>query len=169
MSNVSIIIDEQSKYTIDLKNEYDADDFIANFEKHISKVKKLRTSSEQGEKSIKTKVENQVDAFSNANELFKKLTGMVEALGSDIYQEDHSTMRSFKFNRPIRIKGFVWLQPRGEALVVYLRKGNYGNVDTDRKIIQKTTFGGYPMLYIKHPNEIDYAFNIIKKIYQLPK
>lgn len=169
MINVSIIIDEQSKYTIDLKNEYDADDFIATFEKYISKVKKLRTSSEQGGKSTKTKVENQVDAFSNANELFTKLTGMVEALGSDIYREDHSTMRSFKFNRPVRIKGFVWLQPRGEALIVYLRKGNYGNVDMDKKIIQKTTFGGYPMLYIKHPNEIDYAFNIIKKIYQLTK
>jgi hypothetical protein len=77
-------------------------------------------------------------------------------------------MRSFKFNRPLRAKGFAWLAPKGKSLVVYLRKGDHSSVDPENKIIQKSTFGGFPMIYIRKFEEVEYVFNIIRKIHRTP-
>jgi len=168
MITISITLDEHSKYSIELKEEYKSEDFIATFEGHINKVKNLLSTVGSNGLGNTGDTRTQKDAFSNANDLFKKLSFMIETLGKDIYKEDHATMRSFKFNRAYRRKGFAWLAPKGQSLVVYLRKGDHSSVDKENKIVQKSTFGGFPMLYIKKADEVDYAFNIIKKIYQSP-
>ena len=168
MTIISINIDEQTKYSIELKDQYNPKDFIKTFEGHISKVKNLLSMPSSGERPTNEGADSRQKSLFESNDLFEKLNQMIESLGNDIYKEDHTTMRSFKFNRPYRRKGFAWLAPKGQSLVVYLRKGDHSSVDKKKKIIQKKTFGGFPMLYIRTPDEVDYAFNIIKKIYQSP-
>jgi hypothetical protein len=168
MNTISITIDENLKYSIELKEEYKAEEFIATFEGHINKVKNLLSSFGSSGNATSGRAEIQQGVPFKENELFKKLSALIETLGKDIYKEDHSTMRSYKFNRAYRRKGFAWLAPKGQSLVVYLRKGNHSSVDRENRIVQKSTFGGFPMLYIKNLDEVDYTFNIIKKIYQSP-
>jgi len=137
MEKISIIIDEQLKYTIDLKNEFYSDEFISTFGEHISKVKKLLTLIEpKGEKQGSIPVSSNKVEFPNANELFKLLNAKIESLGKDLAKKDNKTMRTFNFERPLnsRSKGLVWLQPVGQSLVVYLRKGNYTNDDAENRI-----------------------------------
>jgi hypothetical protein len=168
MEQISIIIDEQLKYTIDLKNEFKPDEFISIFEEHISKVKKLLNLIEpQGEKKEPLSASSDKAEVPNANELFRLLNAKVESLGKDLSKRDKKTTRTFNFERPInsRSKGLVWLQPIGQSLVVYLRKGDHRKEDKDNRIVYKKTWGSYPMLKLSRLEDVDYAFNIIKKIY----
>lgn len=167
MITISITIDEHSKYSIDLKNEYEPEDFISTFDRHINKLKNLLSMSRNGEQKAADSYDR--DKIFNSNKFFRELNVKVAGLGNNIYKKDHKTMRSFKFDSKINgTDGFVWLAPRGKSLVVYLRKGDHKSVDIENKIIQTGTFGNYPMLIIKDQKDIDYIFNIIKKIYKTP-
>jgi hypothetical protein len=167
MITVSITIDEHSKYSIELKDEYKPEDFIKIFERHINKIRNLLYVSSTGERKTEREYGEDRDKVFNSNKLFRELNLKVESLGKDIYKIDHKTMRSFKFNRKIDgTDGLVWLAPRGKSLVVYFRKGDHKSVDRDNKIVRTGTFGNYPMMVIRDPKDIDYAFTIIKKIYQ---
>lgn len=171
MEQISIIIDEQLKYTIDLKNEFKPDEFISTFEEHIAKVKKLLTLIEPPGKGKEPPSTNgKKEEFPNANELFRRLNAKIESLGKDLSKKDGKTMRTFNFTRPInsRAKGLTWLQPIGQSLIVYLRKGDYKTEDKESKIEYSGTFGGFPMLKLSTPEDVDYAFGIIKKIYANP-
>jgi len=168
MATVTIIVDKFSKYSIDLKEEYSPDEFISTIEGHIRKVKNLISIPSIIGSKINKGSMDETDELFNSNKFFRQLNLKVEALGKDIYKRDSKTMRAFKFNRKIdRTDGLVWLAPRGNSLYVYFRKGDYKSVDRDNKIIRTGTFGNYPMMVIKEDKDIDYAFTIIKKIYQL--
>ena len=150
------------------KDEFLPDEFISTFEEHISKVKKLLTLIEsKGDKRKTVSASDSAVEFAGANELFRLLNAKIESLGKDLVKKDHKTMRTFNFERPInsRSKGLAWLQPVGQLLIVYLRKGNYEAIDRQNKIEYKQTFGGYPMLKLSEPGDVDYAFEIIKEIY----
>lgn len=162
MPSVSITIDEKSSYTINLEDTYRSEDFIETFEKQIKIVRKISGLPEPA----KTETDDVKDQFPDANESFKKLSSMIETLGNDIRKEDGATMRSYKLNRPLRSKILVMLSPKGQSLVVYLRKGNHSSLDPENRINEKPGFGGYPMIYIRKPDEVDYVFDIIQKIYQ---
>ena len=60
------------------------------------------------------------------------------------------------------------LSPKGPSLEILLKKGDHSSVDTENKIAHKVGFGGYPKLYIKKLDEVDYVYDIIKKIYVTP-
>ena len=164
MASISIIINKESSHTINLDDVYTPEKFIETFEKYIKIVRTICGIPEP----VKDEVNEKQDKFTNANELFKNLSSMIETLGDDVKKDDHDTMRSFKFDRHLRSKVIAMLSPKGQSLVVYLRKGDHSSVDPDKEIVYENTYGGYPMLYIKKLDEVDYVFDIIKKIYVTP-
>ena len=164
MASISITINKELRITINLEDDYTPEKFIETFEGYIKQVRTVSGIPEP----VKDEVNANQDKFTDANELFKKLSSLIEKLGKDIRKVDNKTMRSFKFDRPLRSKVIAMLSPKGQPLVVYLRKGDHSSVDPDKKIVYENTFGGYPMLYIRKIGEVDYVFDIIKKIYVTP-
>lgn len=159
MNKVSIIVDEHSKYTIELKEEYNAEEFISTLEGHLAKVKKLFSLEPDTSKFY-------------PNDLFKKLSTLIEGLGKDISKKDRTTMRTFtSIKKSINKKrGLVWLKPVGNSLIIHLRSGDHSDVDIEGKIVYsklgKSTFGNYPTMKINKLDDIEYAYNIIKNIYE---
>ena len=174
MAEISIKIDEDSKYTIDLKQEYSAKEFISTLEGHLSKIKNFFNHHNVDLKNKDTKkfAEGSAPSFFNENILFNQLSKLVEELGNDITKADKSSMRCYySISRRInKRRGLVWIQPVGNSLVIYLRKGNFNDVDVDSRIIysklNKRTFGDYPIMRINEEYDVEYAFKIIKKIYE---
>lgn len=171
MNKVSIVIDEHSKYTIELKEEYNAEEFIATLEGHLAKVKKL--FSLEPDTSQKNRVEKSGGhTLFYPNDLFKKLSTLIEGLGNDISKKDKTTMRTFtSIKKSINKKrGLVWLKPVGNSLIIHLRSGDHSDVDIEGKIVYsklgKSTFGNYPTMKINKLDDIEYAYNIIKNIYE---
>lgn len=168
---MSIKIDENSKYTVKLKEEYEVEEFISTFEEHLIKVKKLFSLEPNISKKNKAE-KNAENASFYPNDLFKKLSPLIEGLGSDVSKKDKTTMRTFtSIQKSINKKrGLVWLKPVGNSLIIHLRPGDHSNVDIERKIVYsrpgKTTFGNYPTMKINKLNDIEYAYNIIKHIYE---
>ena len=171
MQKLSVILDKHSKYLIELKEEYDLREFMTVFEGHISKIKNLASLSHDLHARKTNKGKARDGAF-HGNELFEQLDVMIEDLGDDIIKKDKDTMRTYssiiKSNNKRR--GLAWLQPVGNSLTIYLRKGNHSDVDKKEKIIYsapgKSTFGDYPMIKISDPTEVGYVFDIIKNIYE---
>jgi len=160
MAQIKIEIDEMLTYTIELNDVYSVKNFILIFDEHLSKLKKLIGAEE---KNVTTKF--------HKNKMFNKLDLFVEKLGNDIVKKDGSTMRSFRSVMKVtgKAKGLVWLKPAGSSLVIYLRKGNYENIDPRDIIIYSTskskTFGDYPMIKTNDPSDIAYIGKIIRNIY----
>jgi hypothetical protein len=171
MQKLSVTLDKHSKYLIELKEEYDLREFMTVFEGHISKIKKLASLNHDLPERKTNKGKARDRAF-HANELFEQLDVMIEKLGDDIIKTDGNTMRTYssiiKSNNKRR--GLAWLQPSGNSLIIYLRKGDHSDVDKKEQIIYptlgKSTFGNYPMIKISDPTEVGYIFDIIKSIYE---
>lgn len=171
MNKVSIIIDEHSKYAIELKEEYNAEEFILTLEGHLAKVKKL-FSLEPGT-SPKNRIEkNREHTLFYPNDLFKKLSILIEGLGNDISKYDKTSMRTFKsiMKSTNKKRGLAWLRPVGNSLIIHLRSGDHSDVDIEGRIVyskpRKSTFGNYPTMKINKFDDIEYAYNIIKNIYE---
>ncbi len=171
MNQVSIKIDENSKYTVELKEEYEAEEFISTIEGHLAKVRKLFSLEPNISQKDKTEKSGGHASF-YPNDLFKKLNALIEGLGSDVSKKDKTTMRTFTSTQKSinKKRGLVWLKPVGNSLVIHLRSGDHSNVDIERKIVYskpgKTTFGNYPTMKINKLDDIEYAYNIIKHIYE---
>ena len=171
MNKVSIIIDEHSKYTIELKEEYDAEEFISTLEGHLAKVQKLFSLDPDTSKKNRTE-KSEGHASFYPNDLFKKLSPLIEGLGNDISKMDKTTMRTFRsIQKSINKKrGLVWLKPVGNSLIIHLRSGDHSDVDIEGRIVYtkpgKSTFGKYPTMKINKLDDIEYAYNIIKNIYE---
>lgn len=160
MSQVKVRIDEMSNYTIEFKEEYSVDDFILVIEGHMSKLKRLIHIEK---KHITTEF--------NKNDLFNDLSPFIEDLGDDVIIRDKSTMRAFRSIDKSTNKemGLAWLQPSGNSLIIYLRKGDYESIDHKRMIVysreKSKTYGEYPMIKTNKSTDINYVFDIIKNIY----
>jgi hypothetical protein len=63
MNTVSITIDEHLKYSIDLKSEYEPNEFINTFESHIQKIRNLLSLSKPNEAVHTTVTTVHNDAF----------------------------------------------------------------------------------------------------------
>ena len=171
MNKVSIIIDEHSKYTIELKEEYKAEEFISTIERHLAKVKKLFSLDPDTSKSNRVE-KNGGNTLFYPNVLFKKLSTLIEGLGNDISKRDKTSMRTFRsIKKSINKKrGLVWLKPVGNSLIIHLRPGDHSDLDREGRIVYskpgKSTFGHYPTMKINKLDDIEYAYNIIKSIYE---
>jgi len=171
MNNVSIIIDEHSRYTIELKEEYETEEFISTIEGHLAKVKKLFLLELDESKKNRTEKSGEHTLF-YPNDLFKKLSTLIEGLGNDISKKDNTTMRTFKsiITSINKKRGLAWLKPVGNSLIIHLRPGDHSDVDVEKRIVYtkpgKSTFGNYPTMKITKFDDIEYAYNIIKNIYE---
>ena len=170
VGSLSIKIDEQSKYIIDVKEEYSVKEFINTFDDHLSKLKKISFIDSISQTVNAT--EKLGESFSDVKDLFNQLSILIEGLGEDITKKESTHMRTYtSISKSLKKRiGLVWLAPIGNSLRIYLRKGNYSNIDKQNKIIysepKKKTFGNYPTMKINTKEDINYSFNIIKKIYE---
>lgn len=170
MGSLTIKIDEQSKYIIDLKEEYDVKEFINIFDDHLFKLKKI--SQIDSITQTVNATEKLGEDFSGVKELFNHLSLLIEELGEDISKKESPHMRTYSsISKSLKKKiGLVWLAPVGNSLRIYLRKGDYSKIDRQNKIVysvpEKKTFGNYPTMKINNKQDIDYSMNIIKKIFE---
>ncbi len=157
MNKISVNLDDQSVYSFDCKEVYDAQEFVSVFESHLYKIKKLANSGHAARS--RTRFET--------NPLFDEFSLKIQAL-SGLEMKDHKTMRSFEFEKRVKGgQGFVWLTPRGKALWVYFRKGDLRSFDTEKKVIKDgSTWGKYPMMKINDQDELEYACQVARKIYE---
>ena len=170
MKSTSVIIDRHTKYSIDLKDEYNFEEFISFFEGQILKVKKI-LSITSDLAVLNTKKEG--NEIFQKNQIFSKLDALIENLGNDIAKKDNATMRTYTsmVRSTDKRRGLVWLKPVGNSLVIHLRPGDHSKVDKQGKIAYtkpgKKTFGNYPTMKVNDLSEVEYAFKIIKSIYDL--
>lgn len=170
MKNISVIIDRHTKYSIDLKDEYNFEEFTSFFEGQILKVKKILSITSDSAALNTKKEENQIF---QKNQIFNELDTRIENLGNDIAKKDNATMRTYTsiVKTTDKRRGLVWLKPLGNALVIHLRHGDHSKLDKQGKIVYtksgKRTLGDYPMMKVNNLSEVDYAFKIIKSIYDL--
>jgi len=178
MQKIKIELDKESEYTINLKEEYNPDEFRDVFTEHLNRISKFCSKEKKKTYDQDNKKVNSQDSFSKSNQLFEKLTSFIRTLGDDISEKDTNTMRAFysiiKSNRKRR--GLAWLQPIGTSLIIYLRKplnGRkfYENIGDKEELIQyssekKRTFGDYPVIKINEDTDLNYIYNIIKNIYK---
>lgn len=164
MSTIIISIDGHLHYNLELQDAYEANDFIPLMRGHLDKIERLQfvlNGSENRERN--DYVERDVVA---TNKLFSELSSKIESIGNDIIKENHKTMTSYKFKKKVEGgRGFAWLAPRGNSLIVYFKKDN-NEFDTNNKLIRTGTFGDYPLMTVRNQDDIGYAFNIIKSIYK---
>ena len=86
MGVLTITINEQSKYIIDLKDEYSVKEFLNTFDDHISRLRKIAPNESISQTLSAT--EKFGEAFSDIKELFNQLSILIEALGKDISKID---------------------------------------------------------------------------------
>ena len=172
MSQISIVLDDNSRYTIELADKYIPEEFISAFETHISKVRKLMPSLGEPESAPLPGLP--VDKAVNTNlfksPLFVKLNNMIESNCKNIRVKDGTSMRSFIYTKPIKgAKTVTWLKPSGHKLIVLLqcrRNEDYSKIDNENKVKydeRERGVGAY--IDIKREDEIKYAFNLIKYAY----
>ena len=96
---------------------------------------------------------------------------MIRSLGTDITIKDDDSMRSYYsiLKSNMKTRGLVWLKPVGNNLLIHLRKGDYGNIDTKNRVKYSEegsrTFGDYPTINIYNHQDLEYALKLIKYIY----
>jgi hypothetical protein len=168
MNNITVIVGENAKYSIDLKDEYQSEEFIRFFEEQIQIVKKIMP----GSSTVNIpKIEDKTTFKRNV--LFDQLDIMVKELGHDIEIKDNDTMRTYTSIMISKNKrrGLVWLKPIGSSLLLHLRTMEYSEIDKNKKIVYskpgKTTFGNYPTLIINDKSELEGAIKIIRYAYKL--
>jgi len=168
MNSISVIIGKNAKYSIDLKEEYQSEEFISFFEEQIQIIKKIIPRS-----STVNARETADNITFKRNPLFEELDIMVKRLGNDIETKENETMRTYTsiVKSKNKRRGLVWLQPVGSSLLIHLRSMDYSDIDKNGKIVYsepgKTTFGKYPMLKINDKSEIENSLRIIKHAYEL--
>jgi hypothetical protein len=172
MSQISIVLDDNSRYTIELVDKYSPEEFISAFENHISKVRKLMPSLGEPEAAPmpSLSVDKAVNTKLFKSPLFVKLNTMIESYCKNIRMKDGTSMRSFIYTKPIKgAKTVTWLKPSGHKLIVLLqcrRNEDYSKIDSENKVkYDKRERGGFPYIDIKSEDEIEYAFNLIKYAY----
>jgi hypothetical protein len=174
MNQISILLDDNSRYTIDIEEKYSSEEFISTFENHILKVRKLMPISgkPESEPMSSLSAEKSINENLLKSNLFVKLDTMIENYCKNLRTEDKKAMRSFKYKKHIKGASTVtWLKPSGHNLHVLLQCRNnedYSKIDSENKVIyDPPERGGYPYIKIKHDDEIKYAFNLIKYAYDL--
>jgi len=178
MSHISIVLDDNSRYTIELVESYSAEEFVSTFENHISKVRKLLPSSGESEivSSPIISFDKGVKANFSKNQLFAKLNAMIESKCKNIMIKDNDDMRSYIYSKPIQVgnkraKTVTWLRPTGKKLHVILqsrRNEDYSKIDNRNRVIyDPPEIGDYPYIKVTKADEIEYAFNLIKYAYDL--
>ncbi len=167
MNSISVIIGKNAKYSIDLKGEYQSEEFINFFEEQIQIIKKIIPRSS-------TNVTIMADNTTfKRNVLFDQLDMMVKGLGSDIETKENDTMRTYTsiIKSKNKRRGLVWLHPIGSSLLIHLRTMDYIDIDKNGKIVYskpgKTTFGKYPTLKINDKSDLENSLRIIKHAYEL--
>jgi len=168
MNSISVIIGKNAKYSIDLKDEYQSEEFISFFEEQMQIIKKIMPRSSTDDVPV---IED--DATFKRNVLFDQLDIMVKGLGSDIETKENRTMRTYTsiVKSKNKRRGLVWLQPIGRALLIHLRTMDYSEIGKNGEIVYskpgKTTFGKYPTLTINQKSELENSLRIIKHAYEL--
>ncbi len=168
MNSISVIIGKNTKYSIELKEEYQSEEFINFFEEQIQIIKKVVPRSSTVNEAIMAD-----NTPFKKNVLFDQLDIMVKRLGSDIETKENDTMRTYTSIMKSKNKrqGLVWLHPIGSSLLIHLRTMDYSEIDKNGQIVYskpgKTTFGKYPTLKINDKSEIENSLRIIKHAYEL--
>ena len=168
MNSISVIIGKNAKYSIDLKGEYQSEEFINFFEEQIQIIKKIIPRSS----NVNVAIIADSTTFKR-NVLFDQLDIMVKGLGSDIETKEHDTMRAYTsiIKSQNKRRGLVWLHPIGSSLLLHLRTMDYGDIDKNGKVVYskpgKTTFGKYPTLKINDKSDLENSLRIIKHAYEL--
>jgi hypothetical protein len=168
MKSISVIIGKNAKYSIDLKDEYQSEEFINFFEEQMQIIKKIMPISS----TVKVSKISDYTTFKR-NALFDQLDIMVRGLGGDIETKENDTMRTYTSMVKLTNKrrGLVWLKPIGNSLLMHLRKMDYSEIDKNGKIVYskpgETTFGDYPTLTINDGSELENSLRIIKYAYEL--
>ena len=163
MKSISVIIGKNAKYSIDLKDEYQLEEFINFFEEQMQIIKKIMPRSSTSDLPVIAD-----NATFKRNVLFDQLDIIVKGLGSDIETKENGTMRTYTsiVKSKNKRRGLVWLQPIGRALLIHLRAMDYSEIDKNVEIVYskpgKTTFGKYPTLTINEKTEIENSLRIIK-------
>lgn len=172
MSQISILLDDNSRYTIELVDKYSPEEFISTFGNHISKVRKLMPILGEPEAAPMPSISvgKSVNANYLKSPLFVKFNIMIESYCKNMRMKDGTAMRSFIYTKPIKgAKTVTWLKPSGHNLHVLLQCRNnedYSKIDSENKVIyDPPERGGYPYIKIKRDDEIKYAFNLIKYAY----
>jgi len=168
MKSISVIIGKNAKYSIDLKDEYQSEEFINFFQEQMQIIKKIIPGSSTSDVPVIAD-----NATFKGNVLFDQLDIMVKGLGSDIETKENRTMRTYTsiVKSKNKRRGLVWLQPIGSALLIHLRTMDYSEIDKNGIIVYskpgKTTFGKYPTLTINQKSELENSLRIIKHAYEL--
>jgi hypothetical protein len=168
MNSISVIIGKNAKYSIDLKGEYQSEEFINFFEEQIQIIKKIIPRSSTVNVAIMAD-----NMTFKRNVLFDQLDMMVKGLGSDIETKENDTMRTYTsiIKSKNKRRGLVWLHPIGSSLLIHLRTMDYSDIDKNGKIVYskpgKTTFGKYPTLKINDKSDLENSLRIIKHAYEL--
>lgn len=168
MKSISVIIGKNAKYSIDLRDEYQSEEFINFFQEQMQIIKKIMPGSSTSDVTVITD-----NSTFKKNVLFDQLDIMVKGLGSDIETKENLTMRTYTSIVKSKNKriGLVWLQPIGKALLIHLRTMDYSEIDKNGEIVYskpgKTTFGGYPTLKINQKYQLENSLRIIKYAYEL--
>ena len=167
MKSISVIMGKNAKYSIDLKDEYQSEEFIIFFEEQMQIIKKIMP----GLSTVNVPKVADNTTFKR-NILFDQLDIMVKELGSDIETKENGTMRTYTsiVKSKNKRRGLVWLQPIGRSLLIHLRAVDYRKIDKNGKIVYskpgKTTFGNYPTLAINDKSELENSLRIIKHAYE---
>jgi hypothetical protein len=168
MNSISVIIGKNAKYSIDLKAEYQSEEFINFFEEQIQIIKKIIPRSS----TVNVTIIADNTTFKR-NVLFDQLDIMVKGLGSDIETKENDTMRTYTsiIKSKNKRRGLVWLHPIGSSLLLHLRTMDYSDIDKNGKIVYstrgKTTFGKYPTLKINDKSDLENSLRIIKHAYEI--
>ena len=167
MKSISVIIGKNAKYSIDLKDEYQSEEFINFFEEQMQIIKKIMPRSS----TVNVPIISDNTTFKR-NVLFEQLDTMVKGLGSDIETKENDAMRTYTsiVKSKNKRRGLVWLHPIGSSLLIHLRTMDYSEIDKNGKIIYskpgKTTLGNYPTLMINDKAELENSLRIIKHAYK---
>lgn len=167
MKNISVIIGKNAKYSIDLKDEYQSEEFINFFEEQMQIIKKIMPRSS----TVNVPLIADNTTFKR-NVLFDQLDIMVKGLGRDIETKENDTMRTYTsiVKSKNKRRGLVWLKPIGSSLLIHLRTMDYGVIDKKKEIVYskpgKTTLGNYPTLTINDKAELENSLRIIKHAYE---
>jgi hypothetical protein len=169
MKNISVIVGKNARYSIDLKDEYQSEEFISFFEEHIQTIKKIKHIPS----TVNTSIAQEKTTFKR-NVLFDQMDMMVKGLGSDIDTKEGDAMRTYTSivkSKKNKRQGLVWLHPIGNSLLVHLRTMDYSDIDKGKRIVYskpgKSTFGNYPTLKINEKSELEDSLRIIKHAYKL--
>lgn len=108
-----------------------------------------------------------INVIRNKNRLLAELEEWLIAHDKIVF--DHSNKRMNTYNSFSeangKVLGLVWIYTDG-ANRIHLRKGDYGTVDVDQRVLYETSkgtdlWGGYPQFIVQSASDIEYAKKLI--------